>query len=72
MRSAVASAVARIERERLLALTPAGRVALALRLSADGLAAYMRTHQVDLPTARREIAATRRAGRPRSRSAEGR
>ena len=70
MRSDVAEAVSRVDRERLLALTPAERVEFALRLSAEGLASYMATHQVDMKTARERIAATRRAGRPRSRAAE--
>jgi len=71
MRSNVAEAVSRADRQRLLALTPAERVEFALRLSAEGLAAYMATHQVDMATARARIAATRRAGRPRSLAAEG-
>ncbi|MCC7008180.1 MAG: hypothetical protein IT184_05140 [Acidobacteria bacterium] len=71
MHSALASDIARMDRERMLALTPAERVELAMRLSAEGLAAYMAAHEVDLRTARAAIAATRRAGRPRSRSAEG-
>jgi hypothetical protein len=59
-----------MDRERIAAMTPDERVALVLRLSREGLASYMTTHQVDLPTARARIGATRRLGRPRSRSAE--
>ena len=72
MRSDVADTIARIDRERILAMTPAERVDFALRLSQEGLAAYMATHQLDLPVARERIAATRRAGRIRSRAAEAR
>jgi hypothetical protein len=70
MRSEVAEAVSRIDRQRLLALTPAERVEFSLRLGAEGLSAYMAMHNVDLATARARIAATRRAGRRRSRAAE--
>jgi len=70
MQSRVASDIAKIDRDRLTAMTPAERVDFALKLSADGLASYMATHQVDRATAREQIAATRRAGRARSRSAE--
>lgn len=63
MRSDVAEAIARMDRERILAMTPGERVDLALRLSADGLAEYVAMHQVDRATAREQIAVTRRAGR---------
>lgn len=72
MPSRVASDIASIDRSRVLAMTPAERVALVVRLSAEGLASFMATHQVDRETAKERIAATRRAGRPRSVSSERR
>jgi hypothetical protein len=50
-------------------MTPAQRVALALRLSDEGLAAYMTTHGVDRRTAIRQIKATHQVGRRPSRCA---
>lgn len=70
MASKVASDISRGARERLASLTPAERVALAVRMSEDGLKAYMATHGVDRATALARIAATRRAGRRRSPSDE--
>jgi hypothetical protein len=70
MPSRSAAETAREQRERVAAMTPAARVALALRLGDEGLAAYMAQHGVDRRTARAQIAATRRAGRRRSVSAE--
>jgi hypothetical protein len=70
MRSPVASEITRIDRERVAAMTPDERVALVLQLSREGLASYMAVHQIDGPTARARIHATRRLGRPRSRSSE--
>lgn len=70
MPSTVAATIARQHRERLAALTPAERVALVVRMGQEGLAAHMAQRGVDRATARAEIAATRRAGRRRSGSAE--
>lgn len=72
MRSQVASDIANADRARALAMTPTERVELVVRLSAEGLASFMATHQVDRATAKERIAATRRAGRPRSVSSERR
>ena len=49
--------------ERYAAMTADERVALALRLCEDGLAAYIATHAVDRRTAVARIRATRRLGR---------
>jgi hypothetical protein len=70
MRSAVARAVAEEQRGRLATMTPAERVALALRLGEEGLAAYMATYAVDRRTAISRIRATRRLGRRPSASAD--
>jgi hypothetical protein len=70
MRSAVAFAVSQEQRERLAAMTPAERVALAVRLSEEGLASYMATHGVDRCTAITRIRATHRLGRRPSASAD--
>jgi hypothetical protein len=70
MQSAVAAAVSQEQRERLAAMTPAERVALAVRLSEEGLASYMATHGVDRHTAITRIRATRRLGRRPSASAD--
>jgi hypothetical protein len=69
MHSPVAHAVSQERREQLAAMTPADRVALAVRLD-QGLASYMTTHGVDRQTAIARIRATRRLGRPRSASAD--
>lgn len=70
MRSKSAEAVAQRRAERLAALSPAARVALAMRLAEDGLRTYMATHRVERRTALARIKATRRLGRRRSASAE--
>jgi hypothetical protein len=70
MRSAVAHAVSQRQRDELAAMTPAERVALALRLSEEGLASYMATNGVDRHTAITRIRATRRLGRRPSASAD--
>ena len=70
MRSEVALAVAQQQRDELAAMTPAERVALALRLSEAGLASYMATHGVGRRTAIARIRATRRLGRRPSPSAD--
>jgi hypothetical protein len=67
--SKVARAVARSRADQLARLTPAERIALAVRLAEEGLAAYMTTHRVDRRTATRQIKATRRLGRRYSASA---
>ena len=70
MRSRSAETVAQLRAERLAALTPAERVALALQLAEDGLATYISTHGVDRRTAIAQIKQTRRLGRRRSVCAE--
>ena len=70
MQSAVAAAVSQEQRERLAVMTPGERVALAVRLSEEGLASYMATHGVDRQTAITRIRATRRLGRRPSASAD--
>ena len=72
MRSRVAEEIARSDRERVANMTPAQRIELALRLSDEGLASFMASQNVDRATALARIAATRRAGRPRSVSSERR
>jgi hypothetical protein len=72
MPSKVAADSARRRIERLAAMTPAARVALAMRLGEEGLAAHIALHGGDRRTAGRDIAATRRAGRRRSLCAESR
>ena len=70
MRSRTADAVASIRAARLARTTPEERVALALRLAEQGIAAFMSVHGVDRRTALARIKATRRVGRRRSASAE--
>lgn len=70
MHSAVAHAVSQAQRERLAAMTPAERVALAVRLGEEGIASYMATHGLDRQTAIARIRATRRVGRRPSASAD--
>jgi hypothetical protein len=70
MHSAVAHAVSQEQREQLAAMTPAERVALAVRLGEEGLASYMATHGLDRQTAIARIRATRRLGRRPSASAD--
>jgi hypothetical protein len=70
MHSAVARAVSQEQREQLAAMTPAERVALAVRLGEEGLASYMATHGLDRQTAIARIRATRRIGRRPSASAD--
>ena len=67
MRSQVATDVSRTRARRLAAMTPAERVALAMRLGGEGIAAYMTTHGVDRRTAIMQIKATHRVGRRSSR-----
>jgi hypothetical protein len=70
MRSKVGAESARRREARIASMSPADRVELARRLGETGLAAFIAVHGVDEPTARARIRATRRAGRPRSASAE--
>jgi hypothetical protein len=70
MHSAVAHAVSQKQREQLAAMTPAERVALAVRLGEEGIASYMVTHGLDRQTAIARIKATRRVGRRPSASAD--
>jgi hypothetical protein len=70
MRSTVARDVSARRLARVAAMTPAERVALAMRLGEEGLASYMATHGVDRRTARTRIKATRRPGRRPSASAD--
>jgi hypothetical protein len=70
MQSRSAEAGNRARAGRLAAMTPGERVALAVRLGEEGLAAYIETHGVDRGTAIAQIKATRRLGRRRSLCAE--
>jgi hypothetical protein len=51
-------------------MTPAERVALAVRLGEEGIASYMATHGLDRQTAIARIRATRHVGRRPSASAD--
>jgi len=70
MRSRSAAAINRRRAERLAAMTPDARVALAARLGEEGLAMFMAVHGVDRATAIARVKATRRLGRRRSATAE--
>lgn len=70
MRSRSADAIARRRAERIAAMTPADRVALAVRLGEEGLAGFMQLHGVNRPTALARIKATHRLGRRPSASAD--
>ena len=63
MCSKVAADVSRKRHEQLAVMSPAERIALAERLGAEGILAFMTTHGVDRATAIRRIKATRRLGR---------
>jgi hypothetical protein len=63
MRSKVAADVSRTRREQLAAMSPAERIAVAERLGAEGILAFMTSHGVDRQTAIRRIKATRGMGR---------
>lgn len=63
MRSKVAAGLSRQRREQMAALSPAERIAIAQRLGAEGILAFMTTHDTDRATAIRRIEATRRLGR---------
>jgi Flp pilus assembly protein CpaB len=70
MRSTVALELSQRQRARIAAMTPAERVALALRMSREGMDSYMATHGVSRRTARAQIEATRRRGRRPSASSQ--
>ena len=70
MRSLSAAAVARRRAERLAAMTPDERMALAARLGEESIAAYVAGHEVDRAAALARMKAARRLGRRRSGSAE--
>lgn len=72
MRSASAGAIDRRRLDRLAAMTPDERVALAARLGEEGLASYLETHKLDRRTAVARIKATRRLGRRASACAAAR
>jgi hypothetical protein len=69
MWSKVASEIRRRQFERFAAMTPAERVALAMRLGEEGLTSYMTAHGVDRRTAIARIKETHRMGRGLSRCA---
>ncbi|MFM8535011.1 MAG: hypothetical protein ACKOEC_15720 [Acidimicrobiia bacterium] len=71
MRSPAAERVRQSRRQRHAALSPAERIDLAIKLSAEGLAAFMTTQQVDRATAIRRIKALHRQGRRPSAAAVG-
>ena len=70
MRSPSADAVARRRAERLAAMTPDERMALAARLGEEGLLSYAAAHGLARPAALARVKAARRLGRRRSASAE--
>jgi hypothetical protein len=70
MRSRSATAVARRRAERLAAMTPDERMALAARLGEEGLASYAAVYGLDRTEALARVKAARRLGRRRSASAE--
>jgi hypothetical protein len=69
MRSRVAQAAAQSTARRIARLSPAERIAIAVRLADEGVASYMLTHGVERAVAIERIKATRRLGRRPSRSA---
>ncbi|NOT45462.1 MAG: hypothetical protein HOP14_12745 [Acidobacteria bacterium] len=70
MRSRTANETDAERQARVLQMTPAERVALAMRLGEEGLAAYMVMHNVTRATAIAQIKARRRLGRRVSPSAD--
>jgi len=70
MRSSVAFDLLQRQHSRMAAMTPAERVALALRMCQQGLDSYMATHRVSRREARIRIKATRRQGRRPSASSQ--
>ena len=69
MRSKIAADLERRRSERLAAMSPAERVAMAQRLGEEAVASYMLAHGVDRATAIAQIKATHRLGRRHSASA---
>ena len=69
MRSRVAQVTAQTTSRRLARLSPAERIAMALRLADEGIASYILTQGVDRAVAIKRIKATHRLGRRASRSA---
>ncbi|HEY4641335.1 MAG TPA: hypothetical protein VII75_08325 [Thermoanaerobaculia bacterium] len=67
MRSRLAEQLKQEQRERVLAMTPAERLALTERLGRDGLAEFMSANRLDRASAIRAIKQSRRAGRRPSR-----
>lgn len=66
MRSKVAADLAREQAKRVVALTPAERIALAERLGEESIALYMAAQRVDRRTAIERLEASRRlVGVPR-------
>lgn len=70
MKSKVASDLAREQAQRVAALTPAERIALAERLGEESIALYMAAQNVDRRTAVARLEASRRFGRRPSGSAD--
>jgi hypothetical protein len=70
MRSRSADAVARRRAERVAAMTPDDRMALAAHLGEESIAVYAAAHDLDRAAALVRVKATRRLGRRRSASAE--
>jgi hypothetical protein len=70
MRSRSATAIDERRAARMAAMTPAARVALAVRLGEEGLATFMAANGLDRGAALARIKATRRLGRRPSRSAD--
>jgi hypothetical protein len=71
VRSKVARETARARSSRLARLSPAERLVIAARLTAEGIEASMGTHDVDRRTAIQHIKALHRMGRRPSASAAG-
>ncbi len=69
MRSPTAARLDEQRRARHAALSPAERIALAVKMSEEGLATFMATQQLDRASAIRRIKASHRQGRRLSRAA---
>jgi len=67
MRSKVAEETRRADRERILAMTPAERFELALKLRERGIEIYMDANNVDRETALQRLYRIRHLGRRPSR-----
>lgn len=70
MRSKLAADLTREQAQRVAALTPAERIALAERLGEESIALYMAAQKVDRRTAQARLEAARRFGRRPSSSAD--